>query len=87
VKTLTARQMKALAEGLTEALNPREEDGEPTWDCEHDRSMTVRLLGDLGLTFEHIEAVLKELDDLGGHCDCEVMLNILCRQESQAWPP
>jgi hypothetical protein len=78
MKTLTREQMEQLAEGLQEALNPRGEGADFTWDCEHDHTRVTRILGEMGLTYQQIEAAVEELDNLGGHCDCEVMLNVLC---------
>jgi hypothetical protein len=78
MKALTAEQMSKFADALGEALNLREEDGECTWDCDHDHAATVRILGDMGLAYEQIEAAVEELADLGGYCDCEVMFNVIC---------
>ena len=45
MKTLTDGQMVEFAGALHDALNLREEGGEPTWDCAHDHAATVRILG------------------------------------------
>jgi hypothetical protein len=81
LKTLTRGQAEELAAALHEALNPREEGGQFTRDCECDHARVRAALTDMGLTYEQIEAAVEELDGLGGHCDCEVMFNVLGREE------
>lgn len=77
MKTLTTEQLEQLEERLHAALNPRGEGDAFTWDCEHDHSRTTDALGDMGLSWEQIEEVVEELNDLGGQCDCMVMFNVL----------
>jgi hypothetical protein len=84
--TLTAGQVQAFGSALEGALNLREEDGHWTWDCGHDHAASNRILGDLGLSYQQIEEVIAELNDRGGHCDCEVILNVLCGQGTDAKP-
>jgi hypothetical protein len=81
MKTLTDDQLEQLGETLEAALNPRGEGEAFAWDCEHDHAHTTSILGDMGLTWGEIETVIEELNDLGGHCDCEVMLNVIASQE------
>jgi hypothetical protein len=83
MKTLTGEQLGKLGEALERALDLREEDGEMTWDCGHDHAATVRILGDMGLSYEQIEAATEELNSLGGYCDCEVMMNVICGPEGE----
>ena len=73
MKTLTDAQLKELGETLGEALSPE--------DCEHDHATTVRVLGDMGLAYDQIEATVAEFKDLGGRCDCEVMFNVILGPE------
>jgi hypothetical protein len=90
MKTLTRGQMGDLAKALHDALNPRGEGTSFTWDCEHDHARVTRILGDMGLTYEQIEAAVEELKALGGHCDCEVMLNVVlpaCDQRREQHTP
>jgi hypothetical protein len=77
MRTRTSDQRKDLADALNEARDPREEKGEWPWNGEHDHAATIRALGELGLRYEQTEAVVEELNDLGGHCDGEVMLNVI----------
>jgi hypothetical protein len=71
--TLTEDQLGQLAAELDAALMPGE-GIDYSRGCEGDHTWTRRLLGDMGLTWEQIEAVSEELKDLGGGCDCEVVL-------------
>src|SRR5437867_2574450 len=80
MNTLTDEQLNTLASALDPALNPRKENGRFKWDCEHDHARTTRILTTMGFTPTAIEAILEELSNLGGHCDCEVMLNVVCRE-------
>ncbi len=79
MRTLTAEQVGRLAVALDEALEWRDlPDGDScSWTCEHDHAGTVRILGDMGLSYPEIEAVLAELNELGGRCDCEVVFYVL----------
>jgi hypothetical protein len=81
IMKLTREQQDILAEQLNRALNPRWVRDEFTWDCEHDHSQVIRILGDMGLSYQDIEEVVEDFDQRGGHCDCEVMLNVLCGPE------
>ena len=83
MKTLTDSQFQELATALHDAMNPREEGGAPTWDCEHDHTNTISILGDLGLNYEQIEAAVEEFNDLGGGCDCEILLNCMPEPTTQ----
>ncbi len=42
--------------------------------CNHSRRFTQAWL-DENISFMQHDAVLTELDDMGGYCDCEVLLN------------
>jgi len=83
MRTLTTEQLEALVEPLHVALNYREANGEATWDCDHDHAATIRILGDMGLSYEQIEAAVEEFNELGGHCDCEVILNVIFGPEGE----
>jgi hypothetical protein len=80
LKTLTGEQLDRLAARLNgaDALDPRGGEEDFTWNCDNELTHTRRILGDMGLTWEQIEAATEELEDLGGHCDCEVMFNVVC---------
>jgi hypothetical protein len=87
MKTLTDEQIRELGDPLGDALNPRGEGEDFTWDCDHSHDNTIRILGDMGLTYEQIEAVVAELNDVGAHCDCEVMWNVVSRVEDEEDDP
>jgi hypothetical protein len=44
----------------------------PGFSCDHTRIMTIDWLKQNG---HPVEKVLAWLDDNGGHCDCEILLN------------
>ena len=68
------------AEKLSEALNLRQEGSEEVWDCEHDYRRTRRILAEMGFSPRRVRELVKEFHDLGGHCDCEVMFNVICTE-------
>src|SRR5262245_8553109 len=84
MKTLTDEQLDALADGLYQAVNFQEVEGRLTWNCNHDHAHTIQILGDMGLSYLEIEAAVKEMSELGGNCDCEVILNIVQRERGPA---
>lgn len=59
------------------------EDGEATWTCKGgtDKSSSQAILEDMGLDAEQVELVHRYVDYLGGHCDCEILLNAAPRME------
>jgi hypothetical protein len=81
MSTLTDAQLERLGDELHDALNPRGEGADVTWECEHDHVRTIRILDGMGLSWEEIDAAVAELTGLGGHCDCEVLFNVLCIDE------
>ncbi|MCI7813070.1 MAG: DUF2695 domain-containing protein [Lachnospiraceae bacterium] len=46
--------------------------------CDHSRRFTKQWLVE-NIPQEQHEVILKELEDMGGYCDCEVMMN--CYEE------
>ncbi len=63
---LTANQAAALFDFLEIRI---QEEG-----CNHSRRFTQAWL-DENIDFTQHDAILTELDDMGGYCDCEVLLN------------
>ncbi len=63
---LTANQAAALFDYLEVRI---QEEG-----CNHSRRFTQAWL-DENINFMQHDAILTELDDMGGYCDCEVLLN------------
>jgi tetratricopeptide (TPR) repeat protein len=57
---------------LEKRCNLREENGRSVWDCKNDLSFTKELCDKYGLDFN---VVKKRLEDTGGYCDCEVLMN------------
>ena len=48
-----------------------------TWQCEggSDKSLSRAILCNMGITKEEIKDFLNECEELGGHCDCEIIFN------------
>lgn len=67
---LSLEQVASLFEYLEEQL-----DGS---GCDHSRRHTQKWL-DMNVPNDDHEKVLAELEDLGGYCDCEVLMN--CYEE------
>jgi Protein of unknown function (DUF2695) len=44
--------------------------------CNHDHAQCRRILTGMGLADEAIDAALLDLEEQGGYCDCEVLLNV-----------
>jgi len=49
-----------------------------TWKChgESDKSFAIGIMRAMGLTEEEIRASVLYFDANGGHCDCEILLNV-----------
>lgn len=43
-------------------------------ECDHSLTMTTELLKEKGI--ENIDKVVEWLNDNGGYCDCEVLMNV-----------
>jgi hypothetical protein len=56
----------------------REEDGKIRWDCTGDfnKPLAVGILANMGLHEEDIAVTLRFCEQEGGHCDCEILLNV-----------
>jgi len=54
------------------------EDGHDTWDCGggHDKSKAFTILRGMGFSLRDICESLSFFDANGGHCDCEILLNV-----------
>ena len=63
---LTVENVQDLFEYLEEQLDDS--------GCDHTRRYTEQWLKD-NISEEQIESVLAEIADMGGYCDCEVLLN------------
>jgi hypothetical protein len=75
---LSNEHLKAFGDALHEALDPQEDGSD---NCGGDHAHTRQILGDVGLSYLEIESTIEEFCDLGGYCDCKVMLNVVCRLE------
>ena len=49
-------------------------DGEVTWRCRHDHRFSRRILAQMDV--ENLDRNLILLAEQGGHCDCEILLNV-----------
>jgi|GEM_PF-636279 hypothetical protein len=49
-------------------------DDEVRWRCAHDHRYSRRILAQMGV--EDLDRNLTLLSEQGGHCDCEVLLNL-----------
>ncbi len=67
---LTVEQVAALYEYVEEML---EESG-----CDHTRKHTLKWLEE-NIPADQREAVAAEIEEMGGYCDCEVLMN--CYEE------
>ena len=67
---LSVEQVAALYEYVEERL---EEDG-----CDHTRKHTLKWIEE-NVPAEQQNAVAAEIEDMGGYCDCEVLMN--CYEE------
>jgi hypothetical protein len=52
-----------------------DEEGKPSWHCQHDHRHTRSLLANKWPMID-VEATLKLFRDHGGYCDCEVLFNV-----------
>jgi hypothetical protein len=66
-------------ERLDEALDLLEENGKVRTNCTGSQYVALRVLTDLGLSGIEIEATLFFCQEYGGHCDCEIMMNVASR--------
>jgi len=55
----------------------KSKDGKITWKCAGgtDKSLSRAILTKMSITKKRAEALLRECDSLGGHCDCEILFN------------
>jgi hypothetical protein len=60
-----------------EGCDFREGPNGPTWICEGgaDKSLSRKILRSMLVPEEEAEAFLRACDDMGGHCDCEIVFN------------
>jgi hypothetical protein len=49
-------------------------DGNLGDECDHSLAMTIEFLKEKGI--ENIDKVVEWLNDNGGYCDCEVLINV-----------
>jgi hypothetical protein len=54
-----------------------------TWQCAGgtDKSISMRILGEMGISYAQAQVFLAECDRNGGHCDCEIIFNAMERME------
>ena len=67
---LTVEQVAALYEYVEEKLDEH--------GCDHTRQHTLKWIED-NIPADQREAVAAEIEDMGGYCDCEVLMN--CYEE------
>lgn len=72
--TLTRDDLNDLGNRLVTALRLR--------PCDHTHRHSVRVLKAMSAGRQWREDALDELIGLGGGCDCEVMLNVVCVAET-----
>jgi Protein of unknown function (DUF2695) len=77
---------------LHEALAPEfDEDGNLVrWRCAGNHRHTVEALHGMGLTLGETDDSLRFFNEHGGHCDCEVMFNVVAlaaERRELTWPP
>lgn len=79
-KLLTEAQKHEFASGLEAALN-LQSDG--SCNCRHDYEFVHarRVLDQMGLDTKKVEEVLKFFEENDGHCDCEIIMNVICGEE------
>ncbi len=77
---LTNAELLALRRYLAEKVNARRnESGELVWSCDHTLTHTRAWLK---AHKKPLRANLKAIEERGGYCDCEVLLNVTV----QRWP-
>ena len=60
-----------------EACDFREDEGgELRWRCGHTRDLAVAILRTMGISDRELVETLDYFDEHGGHCDCEIVLNV-----------
>ena len=67
---LTVEQVAALFDYVGEQLEEN--------DCDHSKKHTMKWL-EQNIPAGQLEAVVAEIEDMGGYCDCEVLMN--CYEE------
>ena len=84
---LTGEQKEEFVRLLGEALQPGPTpDGDFTWTCRHDDNAARRILDQMGLPTARVEAFLTLCADNGGHCDCEIMFNVVRDETLRSHP-
>lgn len=77
---LTLAELLELRRDLAERLNTRRsETGELLWSCDHTLTHTRAWLR---AHKKPLRANLSAIKERGGHCDCEVLLNVTVKR----WP-
>jgi len=72
VMSLLPKTYDDLFEYVATRCDLREENGKTVWECGNDLTFTKEFCEENGLAFEKIK---ERLNDTGGYCDCEVLLN------------
>ncbi len=47
----------------------------PIWDCSGDFSRSLNILNNMGISDKESIDFLEECEELGGYCDCEIIIN------------
>jgi len=80
---LDLEKLNAFLEKLEgkEGCNFREENGEPRWDCDTnksgDRLIARRILKNMNIDEDEIKLFISECNKHGGYCDCEILWNAI----------
>lgn len=71
---ITRAELVTLRQYLHEQMHPRTDDaGNPMWDCDHTLKHTRVWLKAHKMT---LRDNVRALEERGGYCDCEVLLNV-----------
>lgn len=76
---LTPEQQEILATKLNQVVQFK---GHRIVGCDCTLKQTRQILKGLSITGGCLEAVIKEINDGGGYCDCEVLMNYMSSQYS-----
>jgi hypothetical protein len=56
----------------------KNDEDEWTWKCKGgtDKTFATEILKEMGLNEEDVQGSLRYFEENGGHCDCEILLNV-----------
>jgi hypothetical protein len=73
ILTPSHKYWRALRYRLDQMVNTHVE-GKPQFNCKHDLSNTRKILKSLPKI--DVEGTIQQYQELGGYCDCEVLMNV-----------